>query len=294
MCQSIFLGWSLMGCLCFLHRQHTFWIQPGFLLAVLSYLLCLVQALLQPCLHGSTVLPFISRLYFTLKTRIKLKSRLGYELPHSDSPHFQLITKDCSSVSHFCHCGQISLPAVHFHSIHLLFLHYSTAIRYGTSFPKIPNFNLVKRLADWTISAVPSISKLTECLHSSSGLLGAHGSVRHPRVWQASAQAHQHTYTNALSGEKQGANYGRLWQGTAVGKSVSPQAGHSAPDTLPACPLTVIGVLWYLSMGNKGTMETLKLLWRICWRCFLSRHYNQIILNCAALCSLAHSLSLLK
>lgn len=105
------------------------------------------------------------------------------------SPHSKLITKDCSSVSHFHHCGQIWLPAVHFHSIHLLFLHYSTTIRYGTSFPKIPNFNLVKKLPDWTISAVPSISKLTECLHSSSGLLGAHGSVRHPRAWQARAQA---------------------------------------------------------------------------------------------------------
>lgn len=158
------------------------------------------------------------------------------------------------------------------------------------SFPKIPNFNLVKKLADWTISAVPSNSKLTECLHSSSGLLGAHGSVRHPGVWQASAQApkhpyvHQHTYTNALSGEKQGANYVLLWQGTAAGKSVSPKAGHSAPDTLLACPLTVIGILWYLGMGNKGTMETLKLLRRICCRCFLSRHSNQIILNCAAPC----------
>ena len=179
------------------------------------------------------------------------------------SPHFQLIKKNCSSVSHFQHCGQISLPAVHFHSIHLLFLHYSTAIRYGTSFPKIPNFNLVKKLADWTISAVPSISKLTECLHSSSGHLGTHGSVRHPRAWQAKSTgpnkyAHQHTlYTNALCGERRGANYGLLWQGTAVGKSVSPQAGHSAADILPACPLTVIGFLWYLSVGNNGAMETL-------------------------------------
>lgn len=47
-------------------------------------------------------------------------------------------------------------------------------------------------------------------------------------------------------------------------------------------------------MGSKGTMGTLKLLWRICWRWFLSRLYNQIILNCAALCLLAHSLSLLR
>lgn len=105
---------------------------------------------------------------------------------------------------------------------------------------------------------------------------------------------HTHTHTKALSGEKQGANYGLLWQGTAVGKSASPQAGHSVPSTLPACPLTVIGILWCLSVGNKGTMETLKLLWRKCWRCFLCRHYNQIILNRAALCSLAHSLSLLR
>lgn len=112
------------------------------------------------------------------------------------SPHFQLITKNCSFVLHFYHCGQIFLPAVHFRSIYLLFLHYSIAIRYSTSFPKIPNFNLVKKLTDWTISAVPSISKLTECLHSSSGLLSAHGSVRHPRVWQASAQAPTRTCTD--------------------------------------------------------------------------------------------------
>lgn len=114
------------------------------------------------------------------------------------SPHSQLITKNCSSVSHFYNCGQIWLPSVHFLSIHLLFLHYSIAIRYSTSLPKIPNFNLVKKLADWTISAVPSISKLTECLHSSSGLLGAHGSVRHPRGWRASMQAPTHTQTQAL------------------------------------------------------------------------------------------------
>lgn len=124
------------------------------------------------------------------------------------SPHSQLITKNCSSISHFYHYGQISLPAVHFHSIHLLFLHYSTAIRYGTSFPKIPNFNLVKKLADWTISAVPSIYKLTECLHSSSGLLSARGSVRHPRIWEASVQAsactrtNTHTWTHTLVGSR--------------------------------------------------------------------------------------------
>lgn len=94
----------------------------------------------------------------------------------------------------------------------LLFQHYSTAIRYVTSFPKIPNFNLVKKLADWTISAVPSIYKLTECLHSSSGLLHAHGSVLHPRVWEKCAAcvhmyAQQLTYMSTLWWEAGG----QLW-----------------------------------------------------------------------------------
>lgn len=43
------------------------------------------------------------------------------------SPHFQPITRNCSSISHFSHCGWILLSAVHFHGIHLLFLHYSAA-----------------------------------------------------------------------------------------------------------------------------------------------------------------------
>lgn len=154
------------------------------------------------------------------------------------------------------------------HSLQCIFTAYiyyfCTAIRYGAAFPKIPNFNLVKKLADWTISAVPSMSKLTECLHSSSGLLGTHGSVRHPIVWQASVQAptrsrtDTHTHTSALSSERQGANYGVLWQGTAVRKSLSPQADHSAPDILPACPLTVIGTLWYRSMKKQRHNGNLK------------------------------------
>lgn len=217
------------------------------------------------------------------------------------SPHFQPITKDCSSVSHIQHCGWISLPAVHFHSIHLLFLRHSAAIRYGTSFPKIPNFNLVKKKKS---SQIELSQQFPACLSWQNVFIAVQGSsvpmnpesVRHPRVWHTSVRTNTHTlHTNALSGEKQGANYVLLWQETAVGKSVSPQAGHSAADTLPACPPTVTGFFWYLSTGNKGTMETLKLLWMICWCCFfLRRLYNKIILNCARLCSLAHSLSLLR
>lgn len=209
-------------------------------------------------------------------------------IQHYD-PHSQLITKNCSSVSHFHHCGQILLPAVHFHSIHLLFLHYSAVIRYGTSLLKIPNFNLVKKLADWTISAVPSFCKLTERLHSCSGLLCARGSVRHPSLTgeceDAHARSYQHTCTKCTLARCRGPIMGycdgeRLWEIHCHPPHTPPQAAYSPSDTLPACPLTVIRTLWYLRMENKGTMETLNLLWRMwCW-CFPRRH-KKIILNSA-------------
>ena len=207
------------------------------------------------------------------------------------SPHSQLITKNCSSVSHFYIVAKSRSLQCIFTAYILLFLHYSTAIRYVTSFPKIPNFNLVKKLADWTISAVPSIYKLTECLHSSSGLLSVHGSVRFER--QVCRRSHVRAQTHTFWWE----TGGQLWAiVTRKGcREVSVPPGrpqctrHTASMSTDSDRNPVIP-----QYGKQSTIETLKLLWRVCLRCFLSRHDNQIILNCAALGSLAHSLSLLR
>lgn len=94
MCQSIFLGWSLMGCLCFLHRKHTSASSlDSACCAVLSPALgtsshtTLFTWKQSPALHIPTI--------FHSKTRLKLKSRLGYELLHSASqPAFPADNKE--------------------------------------------------------------------------------------------------------------------------------------------------------------------------------------------------------
>lgn len=65
--------------------------------------------------------------------------------------------------------------------------------------------------------------------------------------------------------------------------SQPPPTGHSTLDKLPAHPVTVIGVLWYIGMGAKGSVDTLKLFWRI-WSSVCSA--DKIIRS--SLCCLAH------
>lgn len=121
---------------------------------------------------------------FCSRTWLKLKSRLWCEVPHSASRRtfpadykelFFRITfpplwpnlAPCSAFSQhrICHIWS------QWNSGEIIdVLHYSAAIRYGISFLKIPNFNLVKQLADWTISAVPSNSKPPRYLQSGARL----------------------------------------------------------------------------------------------------------------------------
>lgn len=174
MCWSIFHEKGLMDCLCL--QQTNVWLRPEFCL--LGFPISLIsQAPIQPCLH-------IPRLLCS-KTWLKLKSQLWYEVPHSAPQRtfladykelFFCITfpplwpnlAPCSAFSQhrICHIWS------QWNSGEIIdVLHYSAAIRYGISFLKIPNFNLVKKLADWTISAVPSNSKLPQYLYSSAWLL---------------------------------------------------------------------------------------------------------------------------
>lgn len=111
---------SLMDCLC-LQKTHV-WTQPEF---------CLLRFPFLPRRATSSRTTLFTRKQsphwktgFCSKTWCKLKSWLWYELLH-----FQQITRNCSSLSHFHHCGHISVPAVQFRSTHLLFPHYSAAIR---------------------------------------------------------------------------------------------------------------------------------------------------------------------
>lgn len=186
------------------------------------------------------------------------------------SPHSRLITKNCSSVSHFHICGQsCSLQCIF--TAHIYYF-CTIPLRSDMAHPsrKSPTLTLWKSLQIELSQQFPaSLSWQNVFIAVQGSSVPMNLCVIHQfdrrECAGAHAYAHQHTCTDTLSGEKQGANYGLLWQTTAVGKPVSPQAGHSAPDILPAWPLTVIGTLWYLGIGNKGTMETLKLGWRICW-----------------------------
>lgn len=122
-------------------------------------------------LHRIRALPFTPLSVFT-NTWQKLGQRFWCELHHLTSqPTFAAAYKGLSFWITFLPLWQISVPAEHFHSINLLFLCSPSTIRYGTSFLRISNFNLVKKCTDWTMSAVPTISWLTECLHRSLGLL---------------------------------------------------------------------------------------------------------------------------
>lgn len=53
----------------------------------------------------------------------------------------------------------------------------------------------------------------------------------------------------------------------AVGKSQSPQPDHSAHDTLPACPPTIKGTLWYLRMKKQRHNGNFRAVERICCCC---------------------------
>lgn len=82
MCQCIFLGWSLMACLCFLHGRHTFES------SVKSACCACLSPVLGTSFHTTlftwkqSPAPHIPGIFHS-KTRLKLKSRLGYELLHS-------------------------------------------------------------------------------------------------------------------------------------------------------------------------------------------------------------------
>lgn len=141
MCQSIFLGWSLMGCLCFLHRKHTF---ESSLNSACCLISCVVHKLSYkmftwkqcPALHIQTK--------FHSKTRLKLKSQLGYELLQSDSPHFQLITKKLFFSITFLPLWTNLAPCSAFsqHTCIISALFHRDQIQH--ILPLNPDFNLVK------------------------------------------------------------------------------------------------------------------------------------------------------
>lgn len=79
MCRIIFLSWSLMACLCFLHRKHTF--ESNVSSACCAFLSPVLGTSFHTTLFTWTA-PRIPTIFHS-KTRLKLKSRLGYELLHS-------------------------------------------------------------------------------------------------------------------------------------------------------------------------------------------------------------------
>lgn len=226
MCRSIFLGWGLMDCLC-LQKTHV-WIQPE--VCLLCFLISLVGSELS-----------YNPVYIEAKSCLLRPNVVLLWNPTQIKVATLVWTVSCSIAAHISNRLQGIVPLYHISTIvaksrslrcvFTAYIYYFCTIPLRSDmahpFPKIPNFNLVKKLSDWTISAVPSISKLIECLHSSSALLPMElctireldRRARKPPLVRA--QTHI-LYTNTLCGEKQGANYGILWQGTAVGKSVSP------------------------------------------------------------------------
>lgn len=92
--------------------------------------------------------PCPSHSCFHSNTWRKLGQRFWSELLHLTSqPTFAAAYKGLSFWITFLPLWQISVPAEHFHSINLLFLCSSPTIRYGTSFLRISNSNLVKKSA---------------------------------------------------------------------------------------------------------------------------------------------------
>lgn len=146
MCRSVFLGWGFNGLFVFAENTclNPAWIPP----APFPRLPCClpsshtnpVYAEVRSCLPFPP-LPLVVPLQNL--TRIRVRAAVGTVSSSIPAHISKPLPGNCSSVSHFRRWGQISLPAVHFHSIHPLFQRYSTAIRYGTSLPKIHNFNLV-------------------------------------------------------------------------------------------------------------------------------------------------------
>lgn len=152
MCWSIFLRWGLMDCLCLQKTRLNpawIWLDVFFLVGYkLSH--HSVSTEVKPC-------PSHLLSVFTLTLDGKLGQRFWSELLHlTFQPTFAAACKGLSFWITFLPLWQISVPAEHFHSINLLFLCSSPTIRYGTSFLRVSNSNLVKKCTDWTMSAVPT------------------------------------------------------------------------------------------------------------------------------------------
>lgn len=166
-------------------------------------------------------------------------------------PRYQLITKNCSSVSHFRHCGQILLPAVRFHTIHLLFLHYSPTIRYSTSFRKSPTLTL------WKSSQIELSQQFPAFLSWQNVFIAVQDcsreSVHHPCVWQTSTRTYTHSLRRSLV-RSRGPIMGYGDRERLQGSQRPPRLASNAHSAQPARTLTVIGTLWYSSGQNKGTM----------------------------------------
>lgn len=170
MCRSIFLGWGLMDCLC-LQKTHV-WIQPE--VCLLCFLISLVGSELS-----------YNPVYIEAKSCLLRPNVVLLWNPTQIKVATLVWTVSCSIAAHISNRLQGIVPLYHISTIvaksrslrcvFTAYIYYFCTIPLRSDmahpFPKIPNFNLVKKLSDWTISAVPSISKLIECLHSSSALL---------------------------------------------------------------------------------------------------------------------------
>lgn len=302
MCQSIFLGWSLMGCLYFLHRKHIFFFlyPPWILLAVLSYRLCLVQALIQPCLHGGAVLPprHIPTI-FHCETRLELKSRLEYELLHSAlQPTFSTDNKGLF----FCITFLPLWPNLaSLQCIFTAYIYYFCTIplRSDMAHPsrKSPTLTLWKSLQIELSQQFPaSLSWQNVFIAVQGSSVPVDLCVIREFDRQARRRPHvcapTHIHERTLWWEAGG----QLWA-TVTGngcREVSVPPGRQCTQH-SACMSTDSDRNLMIPRCEKQRHNgTLKMLWRICWRCFLSRHNNQIILYCAALCLPTYSLCLLR
>lgn len=125
-------------------------------------------------------------------------------------PHSQLITKNCSSVSHFHHCGQILLPAVHF-LLHTAII-FRAVLLWLDMAENLPTLTWWK---SWQIE----LSQQFPVFVAVRGL-----------IWSLTGRR---ASTQVLCGEKPAANYGAAVTGSGCRESHCPPRRSAVQPTRP-------------------------------------------------------------